>query len=217
MEVSLVTTFVTVVFMHFIALISPGPDFIILVKSAIKNEKEKAIGVALGISIANALYIGLCLVGVGAILAKSFIIMMVLKILGGLFLIYLGVRALSARKSDYPHFSEPIHSTNSEAQFYKEFVVGFMSGVLNPKNILFYLSLFTLVLTPDISLAFNIILGVWMTLLVFIWDVGVIYCLSGSKVRSQFIKLTYYFDKITGALLGGLGVTIIKAALQKID
>ncbi|WP_415641346.1 LysE family transporter, partial [Shewanella pealeana] len=71
MDISLIGIFATVAFAHFLALISPGPDFVILVKSAVKNESKKAIGVALGISIANALYIALCLIGVGSLLASS--------------------------------------------------------------------------------------------------------------------------------------------------
>ena len=55
---------------HFLALLSPGPDFVLVVKSAIRNKDRNAIGVALGIAIANAVYIGLCLIGVGSILSQ---------------------------------------------------------------------------------------------------------------------------------------------------
>jgi threonine/homoserine/homoserine lactone efflux protein len=85
MEVSLIGIFATVALAHFLTLISPGPDFVILVKSAVKNESKKAIGVALGISIANALYIALCLIGVGSLLASSVHIMIVVVELAGHF------------------------------------------------------------------------------------------------------------------------------------
>ena len=70
MESNLMMMFMTVALAHFLALLSPGPDFVLVVKSAIRNDRSKAIGVAAGISTANALYIALCLIGVGALLAS---------------------------------------------------------------------------------------------------------------------------------------------------
>lgn len=216
MEVSLIGIFATVALAHFLALISPGPDFVILVKSAVKNESKKAIGVALGISIANALYIALCLIGIGSLLATSVYIMIGLKVAGGLFLIYLAVQALRAKKSDYASLSAQVNvNEKQETTLFKEFIVGFMSGILNPKNILFYLSLFTVVLTKDVSLTFKIILGVWMSSLVFIWDSAIVFLLSGDNVRRKFAKLSYYIDKVTGAILGLVGLAIVKNALVK--
>jgi len=216
MEVSLIGIFSTVVFAHFLALISPGPDFVILVKSAIKNESKKAIGVALGISIANALYIALCLVGVGTLLASSVFIMIGLKVAGGLFLVYLAIQALRAKKSDYASLSVQVNKNEiGNTTFFKEFVVGFMSGILNPKNVLFYISLFTVVLTKDVSLTFKVMLGVWMTSVVFLWDAAIVFILSGDRVRRKFAKIAYYIDKVTGAILGLVGFSIVKSALMK--
>ena len=216
MEISLIGIFATVAFAHFLALISPGPDFVILVKSAVKNERRKAIGVALGIAIANALYIALCLIGVGAFLASSVYIMIGLKVAGGLFLIYLAVQALQAKKSDYASLSAQVNiKEKQETTFFKEFIIGFMSGILNPKNILFYLSLFTVVLTKDVSFTFKVMLGVWMTSVVFIWDSVIVFLLSGDNARRRFTKFSYYIDKVTGAILGAVGFTIIKTALVK--
>ena len=103
----------------------------------------------------------------------------------------------------------------SKARFSKEFMTGFMSGVLNPKNLLFYLSLFTVVLTTDVSLAFKVALGIWMTLVVFLWDTAIIFFLSSNKVRDKFTRLAYYIDKLTGAILGVVGFSIIKSALSR--
>ena len=215
MDWPLLSVFLTVAIAHFLALLSPGPDFVLVVKSAIKNGPKKSIGVALGIASANALYISLCLVGVGSLLASSVAIMIILKIAGGLFLIYLAVMALKAKKDDYKDLSFTAESNKQETTFLKEFFSGFMSGVLNPKNLLFYLSLFTVVLTKDINLSFKIVLGIWMTSVVFLWDLSVIYVLSRDKVRRKFSKLAYYIDKCTGAILGLIGVSIVKSALSK--
>jgi threonine/homoserine/homoserine lactone efflux protein len=212
MDVSFWGIFVTVALAHFLALLSPGPDFVLVVKSAIKNNGKNAIGVAIGIASANALYITLCLIGVGSILAASIYVMVGLKIVGGLFLIYLAVQALRAHKSSYNNLdiSDSKNSDVIKTTFLKEFITGFMSGILNPKNLLFYLSLFTVVLTPEIGFAFKLGLGIWMTAIVFLWDLSIIFLLSTRKVRSKFTKAAYYIDKVTGALLGVIGFAIVK-------
>lgn len=216
MDWALFSIFVTVAIAHFLALLSPGPDFVLVVKSAIKNGPKKSIGVAAGIASANALYIALCLIGVGALLASSVVIMIALKVAGGVFLIYLAIMALRAKKADYKELELPKNQiTQSETTFVKEFITGFMSGILNPKNLLFYLSLFTVVLTNDVNFGFKVGLGIWMTSVVFVWDLSVIYVLSRDKVRRKFSKLAYYIDKCTGAILGIIGFTIVKSALTK--
>jgi threonine/homoserine/homoserine lactone efflux protein len=216
MDWALFSIFVTVAIAHFLALLSPGPDFVLVVKSAIKNGSKKSIGVAAGIASANALYITLCLIGVGALLVSSVVIMIALKVAGGVFLIYLAIMALRANKTDYKDLELPENqTTQSETTFVKEFITGFMSGILNPKNLLFYLSLFTVVLTNDVNFGFKVGLGIWMTSVVFIWDLSVIYVLSRDKVRRKFSKLAYYIDKCTGAILGLIGFTIVKSALTK--
>lgn len=88
-----------------------------------------------------------------------------------------------------------------------------MSGIFNPKNLLFYLSLFTVVLTPEISFVFKLGLGIWMTVVVFVWDTAVIFLLSTRKVRAKFTQVAYYIDKATGALLGVIGLTIVRTAI----
>ena len=215
MDANLLSIFITVGVAHFLALLSPGPDFVLIVKSAIKNDSKDAMGVALGITIANAVYISLCLIGIGSILAASALLMIILKIIGGLFLIYLAVQALQARKTSYSQLdiNEPISTNVTNTTFLKEFVAGFISGIFNPKNLLFYLSLFTVVLTPEVSFAFKLSLGVWMTIVVFVWDTSIIFLLSTRKVRQKFTQAAYYLDKITGALLGIIGVTIVKTAV----
>ncbi|MCL1074573.1 LysE family transporter [Shewanella dokdonensis] len=217
MEIGLVSIFAAVAIAHFLALLSPGPDFILVVKSALKGNRKNAIGVALGIATANAVYIGLCLIGVGAILASSVSLMIALKVIGGLFLIYLAFHAVKAPKNAYQNLivdseNVPILSSFS---FLKEFVTGFLSGILNPKNLLFYLSLFTVALTPEINFQFKLILGVWMTLVVFLWDVTIIYLLSRDSVRKKFTKVAFYIDKITGVILGAIGFSVVKSALAR--
>lgn len=215
MDLGLAAIMTTVVVAHFIALVSPGPDFLLVVRSAVRNTKSRALGVAFGISAANGVYITLCIVGVGAVLATSYVIMMALKIAGGLFLLYVAFLAIRSKRSDYAFISEE----NAQARplegntFGKEFLTGFISGISNPKNILFYLSLFSVVLTSEVSIWFRIALGIWMTVLVFLWDAFIIFVLSQDRVRRVFSKIAFYVDKAAGSILGLIGLKLVESAV----
>lgn len=198
---------------HFLALISPGPDFILVVRSACRNTRRRALGVALGIALANGLYIALCIIGIGAVLAHSLPLMIALKILGALFLLYIAFHALRARREDYA-FVQETAAGGRGVSFARECMLGIASGLSNPKNILFYLSLFTVVLTPESPLLLKIALGVWMTGLVFLWDAMIIYVLSQRRVRAQFGKIAFYIDKAAGALLGLMGIKLLHSAVK---
>lgn len=215
MSIELITIFITVAIAHFLALLSPGPDFLLVVKSGVKNEKRTAIGVAIGIATANAIYIALCLIGVGAILASSIVMMTILKIAGGLFLTYLAIMAIKAKRTDYAFLEVKgeSESKKEDTNIFKEFLTGLLSGILNPKNPLFYLSLFTLVLNNEVGLWFKIVLGAWMTLVVFAWDAFIIFVLSRKKVRFVFNGVAFYIDKIAGVILGVIGVKILQSAV----
>ncbi len=204
---------VTVVVAHLIALLSPGPDFILVVKSAVRNSAKNAFGVAAGIATANAVYITLCLVGVGAILAASIVVMTILKILGGLFLVYVAFMALKSRRKDYDFVNQKIDRTKSGASFWQEFRTGFLSGILNPKNPIFYLSLFSLVLGNGVGVWLKVGLGVWMTFIVFAWDATIILVLSHERVKAVFAKIAFYIDKAAGTILGLVGLKLVESAV----
>ena len=130
---------------------------------------------------------------------------------------YIAYHALKAPKNAYANFSTNTKTSTefSLSCFCKEFVTGFLSGILNPKNLLFYLSLFTVALTPEVSISFKVLLGVWMTLVVFLWDVAIIYMLSKNTIRQKFIRAAFYIDKVTGVLLGAIGFNILKSVWSK--
>ena len=208
----------TVVTAHFLALISPGPDFLLVVRSAFRNSRHRAMGVALGIALANGIYITLCIIGVGQLIAHSVWLMILLKLGGGIFLLYIAYQALKAKRSDYAYLNQTHatpHIPHTTPSFGKEFVLGMVSGLSNPKNIVFYLSLFSVVLTPEMGTGLALGLGLWVITLVFVWDAMIILVLSQQQIRQRFAKLAFYIDKLAAAFLGFMGWKLIQSAVQK--
>ncbi|ARU04219.1 lysine transporter LysE [Comamonas serinivorans] len=207
--------FVPIALAHFLALLSPGPDFFLLVKTSLRHSARVGLGAALGIAMGNAVYIGLCLVGVGALLSRSVPLMIGLKLAGGLFLMWLGWKALRARRADYAALaqSDSVPVQAERGAFVRAWAAGLASALLNPKNLLFYLSLFTVVLTPGVGLGVQLGLGVWMTAVVLAWDAAIVLLLAKPVVRRRFARMAFVLDKLTGLVLGGMGTRIVQTVL----
>ncbi|WP_197501132.1 LysE family transporter [Campylobacter curvus] len=92
---------------------------------------------------------------------------------------------------------------------------GVFSGLSNPKSIIFYLSLFSVVLTPNVNPALSVALGAWMSVSEFLWGAAIVMALSGRRVRTAFGKAAFYIDKLAGVLLGLIGLKLLQSALQR--
>ena len=140
-----------------------------MVRSSLRNKRSATIATVLGIAVANALYIALCIIGVGSVIARSLMLMSVLKLLGGAFLLSVAYHALRVKREDYAFIADFETSGKAQNSFAKEFAPRPFSGLSNPKSIIFYLSLFSVVLTPNVSLALSVTLGVWMSVFELLW------------------------------------------------
>lgn len=209
MNASVVSIVLSVASAHFLALLSPGPDFLLLVKSGMKNRFRDSVGLSAGIACANGACIAVCVFGLGELLAGSLVLMRIVKTGGGLFLLYIAVSAIRSRKADYSGLSVHSDRTGSPASFASEFLAGCMSGMSNPKNLVFYVSLFSMLIANGTGKTLQIGLGLWMTGLVFIWDSAILVVLSRQPVRAAFSGMVFYIDKAAGVVIGLLGIKLL--------
>ncbi len=191
---------------HFLALLSPGPDFVLIVRSSLLFRFRVASGVCLGIALANASYIALCLISIQS-LSKAAELYEIVKYLGAIYLIFLGYRFLSSRSSGYDiEQSDPSHLENSN--FIKELGSGFIASLLNPKISLFYLSLFTLVIDSNTPMLIQISYGLWMFFIVLFWDLLLARFIGSESIKVFFKHFIHKVEKICGLLLIGLGFNL---------
>ena len=199
-----INEFMLIAFAHFIALLSPGADFIYIVNSAINNKAKVAIGASLGIALSNAFYIMLCLFGYAAIFSQSNLLINGIKIVGGIYLLYLGLNILKT-KSNTLHIGT---LTSTKSNFKKELYRGFYLSFLNPKISIFYISLFTLVISKNTPWEIQLFYSIWMTLFVFIWDTLLIFLLNIKSIKKKILSFTN-LEKILGSLLIIMGTGLL--------
>ncbi len=210
------TLFLSVAGAHFLALLSPGVDFVLIVKSGLSKPLSRAFGVALGISAANGLYILLCLAGLASLVAASPALLGGIRIAGGLYLVWLGVHALCSRRSgvDVRVDAGAVPSTENPGNrkgivWGSEFFTGLGSSVLNPKLPLFYLGLFSLIAEAGTSSVYRLLLGLWMTAVVLVWDSFILFILTRDRFRFAFLRRVRLIDLVSGSILALVGIRVL--------
>ena len=191
---------------HFLALLSPGPDFFLIVRSAVINGARVASGVCVGIALANGVYIGLAISGV-AVLQEVAGLFAVLKWAGCAYLAWLGWRFLTVR-GETPK-PEMHGAAKTSGNWWRECRVGFLSGILNPKNSLFYASLFSLGFKRGTSFGVQLGYGVWMFAAVLIWDLCIARAAGHPPIVRRFMAHVRKVERITGVVLLGIAAGIV--------
>ena len=131
---------------HFVALLSPGPDFFLLVGYAVRYRIRGSIGLCLGIAAGNALYIVLAIVGWG-LLRQAPLLFLLIELLGAGYLLWIGSLLIRSRPATLA--MESVRA--ARPGFGRQLLLGLGSSLLNPKNALFYLALMTSLLGPAVT------------------------------------------------------------------
>ena len=187
--------------------ISPGPDFAMVLRQSIVHGRGAALFTSVGIATAILVHGTYTLLGLGLIISQSLFLFSMLKYAGAAYLIWLGVGALRAPPPKPPAKMEPRQS--GEQNWQKAFAIGFLTNLLNPKVALFFLALFTTLVSADTLVAFKIIYIGAMAGLLFIWFSLVSFVFTTAKVREGFYRTGVWFNRITGVALILLALRLV--------
>ena len=195
----------SVTLIHLLAVISPGPDFIVAVRNSLTYSRKTGIWTAVGFGGGIAVHIFYCLAGLAILISKSILLFNVIKFLGAAYLIYIGIKSFFS-KSAKIEFAESVKKEDITP--FAAVKIGFLTNVLNPKATLFFLSLFTLVISPQTPKPIMILMGSIMVINTILWFSLVSIFLSQKRIRATFEKYQGVFNKSLGGLLIALGVKV---------
>lgn len=197
---------------HLLAVISPGPDFAMVLRNSILYSRRVGILAAVGLACGIMLHITYSLLGVGLIISQSIVLFNLLKLLGAAYLIYVGFKSLLSKKepvNEVLNTKEPKLKHISDFQAIK---MGFLTNALNPKATLFFLALFTQVINPLTPIGIKLIYGAEMTFATFAWFAFVALILTHRHVNKVFVKVRFQLEKVFGAVLIALGIKVALGA-----
>jgi len=191
---------------HVLAAASPGPDFILVSQQTLANGKKSGFMCSIGIALGLSIHIIYSAFGLAAVIANSTTTLWVIKILGGCYLLYLGYKGITAKANNQTDESHDNVIKHSPA---KSIGIGFLCNALNPKAPIYFVALFTLVLSPELPLSHLIIYGLWMMLIQLAWFSTVVLLLSRPIINQRFTRMGHWIDRVLGGAMLFMGIKII--------
>ena len=195
--------FLAVLTITVLAVLSPGADFVVVVKNSLSGSRQSGIFTAIGIFSAIWIHTFYTLAGIGLIISQSILIFTFIKIIGTLYLIYLGISCIRNKDKLKTINADEVGLSN-----WKSFQSGFITNLFNPKATMFYLSVFTQVVSTETPIFIQIIYGLTISLSCLIWFSIVAIFLNNEKIKSQFLKAQKPIEIALGIILIGFGLQV---------
>ncbi|WP_168403997.1 LysE family translocator [Erwinia amylovora] len=188
-----------------LGMLSPGPDFFLIVKNAARYRRSAAMMSALGVNCAVATHMAYCVAGLAVVITTTPWLFMLLKYAGAAYLIYIGIQSLMSRGNGKINFNNGVQE---ETSLKKAFLQGYLCNLLNPKATLFFLSIFTQVMDVNSGISEKLLYAGIILGLSAIWWPSLVMLMQSGPVRRGLTKAQRVVDKLLGGVLIALGIKV---------
>lgn len=189
-----------------LSAVVPGADFAMVLRQSILHGRKTAIFTSAGVASAILVHGTYTLLGLGLIISKSLLLFSIIKVVGVLYLLWIGISVFRAPAPEKPDFdTEKVRSEPSAAN---AFILGFLTNLLNPKAVLFFLALFSSLVSAETLLSYKSIYVASMSMVLFIWFALVSVFFTTPSVRGFFYRIGKWFNRVTGATLIMLAIAV---------
>jgi RhtB (resistance to homoserine/threonine) family protein len=197
---------------HLLAVISPGPDFALVLRQSLGYGRRAALATSVGIGTAILLHVTYSLLGIGLLIRGSATWYDALKFAGAAYIGWIGLQALRAKRSDQSPgaATEPTHEPSWKAAF----ATGFLTNALNPKATLFFIALFATVISSTTPKWIQAGYGLWMAFATIGWFSFVFILMTRVKVRERFVQHGHWVSRVLGVVLIGFALSLVATRLR---
>ncbi|HAX91084.1 MAG TPA: hypothetical protein DCY07_02610 [Rhodospirillaceae bacterium] len=203
----------TLVAVFSLAVISPGPDFVVAVRNSVAHSRRAGLFTALGFGLSILVHVSYTVAGIAALIAQSILLFNVIKYAGAAYLIYLGIQALRSRGMGKAAVDHALNAEKKSRMSDKAALSsGFLTNVLNPKATLFFLAIFSQIIRIDTPVVWMVVYGLTCSFIITGWFSLVAFVLTQARVRNAFLKATKWIDRGCGLVLVALGVKVALSA-----
>lgn len=199
---SYVTILAGIAAIHWAALISPGPNFLLITQVSSAESRRAGLCTALGISTGSALWAATAILGVSVIFSRFVWLYTGVRFLGGIYLVYLGIKAWGAAGQPI----DPAHALHTAREYWPALRLGFLTHITNPKVTVFYASIFATMLVPGLPnwmrpAAFGIVVVDSI-----VWHCGLALLFSTRRVQLAYQGAKQWVDRVSGTVMTAFGI-----------
>jgi RhtB (resistance to homoserine/threonine) family protein len=195
-----------IVSVTFLAMVTPGPDMVLVLRNTLINGRRAGLQTSMGILSGNLIHITYCVLGIAVVISQAILAFSALKYAGAIYLIYLGI--MSFRSGAKTLDTNEVEHRRPDRTWFGQ---GFANNVLNPKGTLFYLSVFTMVITPETAPNAMLLLVFSMMVVSASFWLVFVYTLDQPTIREFMERSQHTFDLVFGILMICLGFWVASA------
>lgn len=203
-----------------VVIVVPGPDFVLVLRNTLRAGRPGAAWTAAGILLGLAVLGVAAALGVTALLAASETVSVLVRIAGGIYLVWLGVQSLRSwfrlrgqRRDALAGIDADGPAEGVPGRRWSCFRQGLVSNLLNPKVVAFYLALFPQFdLAPLSSVASHVVLAGAFWALCLIWYITLVSAIGRLGALLRRPKVARRTEATAGGALVGLGSFVLARA-----
>lgn len=191
---------------HAVALISPGPDFAVVTRLSLVSGRRAGLWAAAGVAASIGIYVLVCAFGLSLIISALPSLSQVLTVVGAVYLAWLGVQCVRS-KGELPEAIQAVPNTQS-------FMTGLLTNLLNPKAMLYFSSVLSQVLTPELGAADTATLWLLLVCESLLWFGLVALVFSSTRVLTWVKGKLVWLDRAVGVVLMALAAKLAWGAAR---
>ena len=178
---------------------------VLVMRNTLVSDRRSGGQTALGVLTGNAFHISYCALGLGLLLSRSESAYTVLRYASALYLVYLAVQGLRSRG----HTLADTKFSSVAVRRRHPYLEGLINNLLNPKGGLFYLGVFSQVITPDLSTSDTLLLIATMVSVSALFWVGFVQTLHLPSIRGALRRWSQAVDRTFAIVLLGLAARVV--------
>lgn len=196
--------------LQLLGLASPGPAFLLSAKHGMSHPRRVHLATAAGLGSGSTFYTILGFLGVTAFIAQSPLVFNSIKYLGAIYLIYIGLRSIMTRqeKPEYAQIKQKMSGPSAELSPLTAFRMGAGLNLSNPKTALYYLALFSSVISPDTPLLAKSLILILTPPLAWGWYAFVATSFSLPWFQTFYGRFKQLIDYLFGGVMIVLGLMV---------
>lgn len=193
-----ISTLLSIAAIWTIAAVTPGPNLFIIVRNTASGSRRQGLATVLGIASGTLIWGLAGFFGVSALFAAVPWLYVGLKVVGGSYLIYLGLKLIRSSFRVSP-LSTSLQASPS-ADFWTGWRLGFMTNISNPKTAMFVTSLFATTMPADPSLPTGLMSVAVMVSISVMWYAGMALAFASNVIGRIYTRTSKTLDRVAGGI-----------------
>lgn len=211
-----VTEFIAMAIAHAVAVASPGPDFAVVSRYSVRHGARIATWVSLGIGLGILVHVTYSILGLALIIHQTPWLYKLLLLVAAAYFFWLGYGALRSKPNLFKPANAAQHAERHIEQNSEQHTnllsgsvisvrravgIGFLTNGLNIKATMFFLALFTSIISTQTPIVIKAGYGVYLAIATFAWFATLSYLLGRTRIRDILLSHGYWFDRTMGLIL----------------